>query len=64
MDRATNSNMKALIDVGTKVLKQKVAKVNLETGLYKQVPDGQTNDESLKEFAEKLSQERRMRACK
>ena len=64
MDRATNSNMKALIDVGNKVLKQKVAKVNLETGLYEQVPGGHTNYEALKELAKKLSQERRMRACK
>ncbi|EES10271.2 patatin-like protein 3 [Sorghum bicolor] len=64
MDCATDDNMKALIEVGSKVLEQKVAKVNLETGLYEHVPDGPTNDKALEEFAKKLSQERKMRACK
>ena len=64
MDCATDDNMKALIEVGSKVLEQKVAKVNLETGLYEHVPDGPTNDKALEEFAKKLSRERKMRACK
>ncbi|CAI9293795.1 unnamed protein product [Lactuca saligna] len=60
LDRATNDNLKYLIEVGEDLLKKKVSRVNLETNKF--VPYSEkTNQEALKDFAKQLSDEKRLR---
>jgi len=47
---ATEENLNNLVIVGEKLLKKKVTRVNLDTGLYEPVPDKGTNEEALKRF--------------
>jgi hypothetical protein len=61
VDIATKENMEALIDIGGKLLKKKVSRVNIDTGKYEEVDDQGTNEEALAGFARKLSQERKLR---
>ncbi|KAM0859008.1 hypothetical protein ACQ4PT_047479 [Festuca glaucescens] len=61
VDIATKENMDALIDVGDKLLKKKVARVNVDTGKYEFVDNEGTNEEALARFAKKLSEERKLR---
>uniref|UniRef100_A0ACD6A4S3 Uncharacterized protein n=1 Tax=Avena sativa TaxID=4498 RepID=A0ACD6A4S3_AVESA len=61
VDIATKENMEALIDIGDKLLKKKVARVNIDTGKYEFVHTEGTNEEALARFAGKLSQERKLR---
>jgi hypothetical protein len=53
--------MEALIDIGDKLLKKKVARVNIDNGKYEFVDDEGTNEEALGRFASKLSEERKLR---
>lgn len=48
MDVATEENLNNLVNVGKELLKKKVTRVNLDTGLYEPVPDKGTNEEALK----------------
>ncbi|GLT48801.1 hypothetical protein SLA2020_224000 [Shorea laevis] len=60
IDIATKKNLDDLVEVGEKLLKKPVSKVNLETGLIE--PCGQeSNEEALKRFAKILSDEKRRR---
>ncbi|KAK9076851.1 hypothetical protein SSX86_005185 [Deinandra increscens subsp. villosa] len=60
LDRATKENMDCLIEAGERLLKKQVSKVDLETGEF--VPyQKETNAVALKEFAEKLSNEKILR---
>uniref|UniRef100_A0A0D9XU55 Patatin n=1 Tax=Leersia perrieri TaxID=77586 RepID=A0A0D9XU55_9ORYZ len=61
VDIATTENMEALIGIGKDLLKKKVSRVNIDTGVYEPVDSEGTNEEALKRFAEKLSEERRAR---
>jgi patatin-like phospholipase/acyl hydrolase len=61
VDVATKKNMEALIEIGEKLLKKNVARVNIDTGTYEDVDDEGTNEEALARFAKKLSQERNLR---
>ncbi|KAK1604095.1 hypothetical protein QYE76_027768 [Lolium multiflorum] len=61
VDIATKENMEALIDIGDKLLKKKVARVNIDNGKYEFVDDEGTNEEALGRFASKLSEERKLR---
>ncbi|KAM0915104.1 hypothetical protein ACQ4PT_011122 [Festuca glaucescens] len=61
VDIATKENMEALIDIGDKLLKKKVARVNVDTGKYEFVDGEGTNEEALSRFAKKLSEERKLR---
>ncbi|XP_034569380.1 patatin-like protein 1 [Setaria viridis] len=61
VDCTTEKNMKELIKIGNDLLKQKVARVNIDTGVYETVAGGLTNEAALKEFAGKLSAERKLR---
>uniref|UniRef100_A0ACD5ZJD8 Uncharacterized protein n=1 Tax=Avena sativa TaxID=4498 RepID=A0ACD5ZJD8_AVESA len=61
VDIATKENMEALIEIGDKLLKKKVARVNIDTGKYEFVHNEGTNEEALARFAAKLSQERKLR---
>ncbi|KQJ87808.1 patatin-like protein 1 [Brachypodium distachyon] len=62
MDLATNKNMHALIGIGEKLLKSKVARVNINTGVHEPVEGKGTNEEALARFATKLAEERKRRA--
>ncbi|GKU93342.1 hypothetical protein SLEP1_g6943 [Rubroshorea leprosula] len=60
IDIATKKNLDDLVEVGEKLLKKPVSKVNLETGLVE--PCGQeSNEDALKSFAKILSDEKRRR---
>ncbi|KAL8199356.1 hypothetical protein R6Q57_012924 [Mikania cordata] len=64
VDIATEENMKALEDVGRKLLNEKVSRVDLETGLFQEVEGEGTNSEALVRFANMLSEERKRRQHK
>ncbi|XP_024978087.1 patatin-like protein 2 [Cynara cardunculus var. scolymus] len=61
VDIATDENMKALEDIGTTLLNEKVSRVDLETGMFQEVEGEGTNSEALTRFANLLSAERRRR---
>ncbi|GMI94083.1 phospholipase A IVA [Hibiscus trionum] len=58
-DIATDENMKNLIDVGEKLLKKRVSRINWETGRYEEVEEDITNEEALANFAKRLSDEKK-----
>ncbi|XVE82751.1 hypothetical protein DITRI_Ditri16bG0031000 [Diplodiscus trichospermus] len=59
MDLATEANMKNLVEIGTRLLKKRVSRVNLDTGRYEEVEGKPTKEEALADFAKKLSEERK-----
>ncbi|KAG9458189.1 hypothetical protein H6P81_002697 [Aristolochia fimbriata] len=61
VDISTEKNLRKLVDMGNKLLKKPVSRVNLETGLYEPLPGETTNEEALIRFAKLLSDERRLR---
>ncbi|KAJ4914194.1 Patatin-like protein 1 [Raphanus sativus] len=61
MDLATNPNLENLVINGEKMLKNRVAQMNIDTGLYEPVPGNVTNEQELKRFAKMLSDERKLR---
>ncbi|PVH34372.1 hypothetical protein PAHAL_8G207700 [Panicum hallii] len=61
VDCTTEKNMAELIKIGNDLLKEKVVKVNKDTGVYEPVEGASTNEQALKELAGKLSEERRIR---
>ncbi|KAK8663901.1 hypothetical protein V6N13_083706 [Hibiscus sabdariffa] len=60
-DIATEENMKNLIDIGEKLLKKPMSRINWETGRYEEVEGDVTNEEALATFAKRLSDERKLR---
>lgn len=50
MDLATQKNMESLVKVGQNLLKRSVCRMDGETGLYKPVEDGGTNEDALKRW--------------
>ncbi|XP_049392755.1 patatin-like protein 2 isoform X3 [Solanum stenotomum] len=60
VDVATKENLERLVEIGEKLLKKPLSRVNLETGL-EPIPRGGTNEEALKRFAKLLVDERRLR---
>lgn len=50
VDVSTEDNMKNLVKVGEKLLKNKVTRVNIHTGIRELVPDKDTVEEELKRF--------------
>lgn len=64
IDIATDENMKALADVGIKLLNEKVSRVDLETGIFQEVETEGTNSEALTRFARLLCEERKHRQSK
>ncbi|KAF5766265.1 putative patatin-like phospholipase domain, Acyl transferase/acyl hydrolase/lysophospholipase [Helianthus annuus] len=64
VDIATDENMKALEDIGRKLLSEKVSRVDLETGIFQEVEGEGTNSEALTRFASLLSEERKRRRSK
>lgn len=61
VDISTKANMEALIGIGNMLLKKRVARVNIDTGVYEPVDGEGTNEEALAHFAKKLSDERKLR---
>ncbi|XP_062102064.1 patatin-like protein 3 [Humulus lupulus] len=62
VDIATKSNLNNLVEVGKKLLKKPLSRINLATGLYEPVKNSTTtNEDELKRFAKLLSDERRLR---
>ncbi|KAG5613134.1 hypothetical protein H5410_024415 [Solanum commersonii] len=61
VDVATKENLERLVEIGEKLLKKPLSRVNLETGLTEPIPTGGTNEEALKRFAKLLVDERRLR---
>ncbi|XP_019156572.1 PREDICTED: patatin-like protein 2 isoform X2 [Ipomoea nil] len=61
MDVATEENLEKLVEIGEKLLKKPVSRVNLETGISEPIPHSGTNEDALKRLAKFLSNERRLR---
>ncbi|XP_057497236.1 patatin-like protein 2 [Actinidia eriantha] len=61
MDIATDKNMESLEQIGKKLLKQPLSRVNLETGRFEEVVGKGTNEEALIRFAKLLSEQRKCR---
>ncbi|CAN6587571.1 unnamed protein product [Malus baccata var. baccata] len=64
VDKATRENLENLVEVGNKLLKKPVCRVNLDTCLYEPVEDEGTNEEALQRFAKLLSDEKKLRESK
>ncbi|KAK6939565.1 Patatin-like phospholipase domain [Dillenia turbinata] len=64
VDAATKDNMERLVEVGEKLLKKPVSRVNMKTGLSEPVMNCGTNEEALKRFAKLLSDEKRLREAR
>ncbi|KAM0952532.1 putative patatin-like phospholipase domain, Acyl transferase/acyl hydrolase/lysophospholipase [Dioscorea sansibarensis] len=60
VDVSTKENLEGLVKIGEDLLKKRVAKVNLETGVFEPMAK-ETNEQALIRFAKKLSNERRLR---
>lgn len=61
MDVSTKKNLQDLVDIGNKLLKKPVSRVNIETGRYEEVDGEGTNETVLTGFAKRLSDEKRRR---
>lgn len=61
VDIATEDNLKKLCEVGEKLLKKPVSRVNLENGHFQPLNNGENNEDALKRFAKILSEERKLR---
>lgn len=61
VDISTKENLEKLCQIGDRLLKKPVSKVNLENGMFEPIENGETNQEALKRFAKILSQERKLR---
>ncbi|CAK9171275.1 unnamed protein product [Ilex paraguariensis] len=61
VDVATEENLNRLVEIGEKLLKKPVSRVNLETGFTEPVNNGGKNEDALKKFAKLLSDERKLR---
>lgn len=61
VDIATKKNLNNLVEVGKKLLKKPVSRINLATGLNEPIKNAVSNEEELKRFAKLLSEERKLR---
>ncbi|XP_028791645.1 patatin-like protein 2 [Neltuma alba] len=64
VDIATKENLQKLEQIGERLLKKPVSRVNLETGESEPAGNGETNEEALVRFAKSLSHERRLRGMR
>ncbi|KAL1556530.1 patatin-like protein 2 [Salvia divinorum] len=64
VDVATKDNLDRLVTIAEDMLSRPVSRVDLRSGLTEPVPDGGTNEEALKRFANLLSNERKLRLWK
>ncbi|XP_050204946.1 patatin-like protein 3 isoform X2 [Mercurialis annua] len=63
-DLSTEENMEGLVNVGKKLLKNPVCRINVETGVYEPVENGGTYEEALLRFANLLSEEKKIREAR
>ncbi|KAK7310495.1 hypothetical protein RJT34_08049 [Clitoria ternatea] len=61
VDISTKENLEKLCQIGEKLLKKPVSRVNLESGMFEPLKIGETNEHALLRFAKILSEERRVR---
>ncbi|CAA2979692.1 patatin 2 [Olea europaea subsp. europaea] len=64
VDGATKENLNKLVEIGQRLLKKAVSRVNLDSGLFEPIEKGGTNEDALKKFAKLLSEERILREVK
>ncbi|EOX91376.1 PREDICTED: patatin-like protein 1 [Theobroma cacao] len=60
-DKATQKNMKNLVEIGERLLQKPVSMMNLDSGIFEPVDNEGTNEEALIRFAKLLSEERKLR---
>ncbi|CBI19551.3 unnamed protein product, partial [Vitis vinifera] len=60
VDIATKENLDDLVKIGEELLKKRVSRVNLDTGIF-EPSNHETNEEALTSFARLLSQEKQRR---
>ncbi|KAL3722196.1 patatin-like protein 2 [Eucalyptus grandis] len=61
VDAATPENLHRLEEIGQKLLQKPESRVNLETGKFEETEKHRTNEDALREFAERLVNERKRR---
>ncbi|KAJ7942900.1 Patatin [Quillaja saponaria] len=61
VDVSTKENLERLVQIGERLLKKPVSRVNLETGQAEPIKNGGTNEDALRKFAKILSDERKLR---
>jgi hypothetical protein len=61
MDDSSTKNMQKLVQIGNDLLNKPVSRVNIETGLFEEIPGAGTNADMLTSMAKMLSDERRTR---
>ncbi|KAK1287504.1 hypothetical protein QJS10_CPB19g01667 [Acorus calamus] len=65
VDIATKENLENLVKIGEGLLKKPVSRINLDTGIFEPIRNGEgTNEEALRRFAKLLSDERRLREAR
>ncbi|KAK1263055.1 hypothetical protein QJS04_geneDACA017459 [Acorus gramineus] len=65
VDIATKENLENLVNIGEGLLKKPVSRINLDTGIFEPIGNGEgTNEEALRRFAKLLSDERRLREAR
>ncbi|OMO56685.1 hypothetical protein CCACVL1_26346 [Corchorus capsularis] len=60
-DKATQKNMKNLVEIGERLLQKPVSRMNLDSGIFEPFEKEGTNQEALSRFAKLLSEERKLR---
>ncbi|XP_065875194.1 patatin-like protein 1 [Euphorbia lathyris] len=63
-DKATPKNLEDLVKIGQGILQKPVSRVDHESGIFKAVHNGGTNQQALIRFAKLLSEERKLRRQK
>ncbi|WCJ31111.1 PATATIN-like protein 4 [Euphorbia peplus] len=63
-DKATPKNLEDLVKIGQQILQRPVSRVDHESGIFKAVENGGTNQQALVRFAKLLSEERKLRRQK
>ncbi|PQQ18187.1 patatin-like protein 1 isoform X1 [Prunus yedoensis var. nudiflora] len=63
-DKATEKNLENLVEVGNTLLQKPISTMDLDTGVYKPVENGGTNQQALQRFAKLLSDEKKLRESK
>lgn len=59
-DNSTEENMQNLEEIGLKLLKKPVSRVDLDTGRFRKSEGVDNNDEALVRFAKQLSGQRKL----
>ncbi|WCJ31105.1 Patatin-like protein 1 [Euphorbia peplus] len=63
-DKATPKNLEELVKIGQQLLQKPLSRVDHDSGIFKAVKNGGTNQQALIRFAKLLSEERKLRKHK